>query len=529
MRSRLSAKSAHGRNVIHIARRVILSALWTILAGCGSGLTSPRSLPGGVTEPLTADEVDTIIRQAASSLSTNTLTVAVTDREGNVLGIFKKPEASETDTVLLASRRVTVNTAELAVALARTGAFFSNDQAPLSSRTVRFISRKHFPPTFLADGTVTGVKKTPSGALWDIENTNRGCELSTNFLPGKQIAPARSIDRSGPGLGVATVPGGVPLFKDGKLVGGVGVAGVGANVAEFAALSGSAGFAPVVAPPGEIFIDGVRLPFVRQNRRPLGTTPGRADGIYLPIPDLLDPTRTIAEAQASLSPHVPEGWLIGPRDGPQLSATAVRSIIDNAVFQANKTRAAIRLPLSVRTKMVIAVASADGEVLGLFRMPDATIFSIDVAVTKARNVAYFSSRARSAADLPGVPLGTAVTNRTLRFGSQPFFPPGIDNSLPGPFVALRTRNRNNVCTQGLQPLGENQSGVVLFPGSAPLYRFGVVLVGGLGVSGDGVDQDDLVTSAGLRGYEAAPFLRADRVSIRGVTLPYLKFPRAPEQ
>ena len=47
-------------------------------------------------------------------------------------------------------------------------------------------------------------------------------------------------------------------------------------------------------------------------------------------------------------------------------------------------------------------------------MPDSPIFSIDVALTKARNVVYFSSPDRDARDLPGVPLGTAVTNRTHR-------------------------------------------------------------------------------------------------------------------
>ena len=62
-----------------------------------------------------------------------------------------------------------------------------------------------------------------------------------------------------------------------------------------------------------------------------------------------------------------------------------------------------------------------------------------------------------------------------------------------------------------------------------LYISVGALVGGLGVSGDGVDQDDYVTAGGLQGFEAAPELRADRVSLGGVALPYLKFPRAPEQ
>lgn len=509
--------------------KILISTLCIAFSGCGSGITLFVSSPGGPADPLTSDEVNSIVLQAVSSISLTTMVVAVTDREGNVLAVFRKPDASAQVRVLLNERMVTVDSNELAVALARTGAFFSNDQAPLSSRTVRFISREHFPPTFAFNGRTSGVKNTPSGALWDIENTNRGCGLSMNYLPGMEIAPAMTIDRSGPGIGIATIPGGVPLYKSGKLVGGIGVVGVAPNIAEFAAFTGSSGFGPVVAPPGEIFIDGVRLPFVNQTTRPIATGPGGVVGSYISIPDLTNLNTNITGPQGSIRANVPEGWLVGPNASAELTAVQVRSIITNAIFQANRTRAAIRLPLQVRTKMVMAVASLNGDVIGLFRMPDATVFSIDVAVTKARNVAYLSSLSRSPADLPGIPFGTAVTSRTLRFTSQPFFPPGIPDSFPGPMVPLRIRNRDMVCSQGYQAPGANQSGIVFFPGSAPLYQFGFFLSGGLGVSGDGVDQDDLVTSAGLRGYESAPFLRADRVSIDGVPLPYLKFPRAPEE
>jgi hypothetical protein len=65
-------------------------------------------------------------------------------------------------------------------------------------------------------------------------------------------------------------------------------------------------------------------------------------------------------------------------------------------------------------------------------------------------------------------------------------------------------------------------------GSAPLYKNGV-LVGGLGVSGDGVDQDDFVTNAGAQGFQAPDNIRADRVIVDGVRLPYFKFPRNPTQ
>jgi len=177
--------------------------------------------------------------------------------------------------------------------------------------------------------------------------------------------------------------------------------------------------------------------------------------------------------------------------------------------------------------MTIAVTDLNGTILGLHRMPDATVFSIDVAVAKARNVIYFSGPAGTP-DLPGVPAGTAVSNRTIGFGAQPFFPPGINDSSPGPFFNLYTFDVENPCTKGSQAANSHQNGIVFFPGSVPLYKNGV-LVGGLGVSGDGVDQDDYVTNAGAVGFDASEDIRADQVTIDGVRLPYLKFPRNPTQ
>jgi uncharacterized protein GlcG (DUF336 family) len=178
--------------------------------------------------------------------------------------------------------------------------------------------------------------------------------------------------------------------------------------------------------------------------------------------------------------------------------------------------------------MVIAVADTDGTIIGLRRMVDSTIFSIDVAASKARNMTYFNSSARTAADLTDVPMGTAVTNRTISFGAMPFYPPGIDGSQPGPFFNLYLQDTMSPCTQGAQTgaANANKSGIVFFPGSAGLYRNGV-LIGGLGVSGDGVDQDDFVTNGGTLGFEAPLAIRADQVIDRNVRLPYMKFPRNP--
>jgi hypothetical protein len=66
----------------------------------------------------------------------------------------------------------------------------------------------------------------------------------------------------------------------------------------------------------------------------------------------------------------------------------------------------------------------------------------------------------------------------------------------------------------------------------PLYKNGR-LVGGLGVSGDGVEQDDYVSQLGSEGYHPPDALRVDNSFIvdsngHRVRLPYLKLPRHPE-
>jgi uncharacterized protein GlcG (DUF336 family) len=498
---------------------LFLALLATLLISCGSVNNSTTSPPPPPPVPLTASDVQQVVENAAKSLNVP-MTIAVADRAGTILAVFQNAGAPATST---GNFGATVDSKELAVALARTAGYFSNDQAPLSSRTVRFISGIHFPP---------GVSNAPNGDLYGIENTNRGCSLNTGFLPGKNINPARSIDGLSLGLGIITGkadtmdsdptavnPGGVPLFKNGHAVGGVGVVSISPEAAEFAAFSGASqsGLLPApsqLPPPGVVIIGGIALPFVNQTTPPDGIGPGTVAGTYV-----------VSPANGGLPP---DGDLVGPTAGVSgLTQNDVANIVSQAVATAEITRAVIRLPPSSRTRMTIAVTDLDGTVLGLHRMPDATVFSIDVAVAKARNVIYFSGPAGTP-DLPGVPAGTAVTNRTIGFGAQPFFPPGIDGSGLGPFFNLYTFDVAHPCTQGSQAANPDQNGIVFFPGSVPLYKNGV-LVGGLGVSGDGVDQDDFVTNAGAKGFEAPDNIRADQVIIDGVRLPYLKFPRNPTQ
>jgi uncharacterized protein GlcG (DUF336 family) len=467
---------------------------------------------------LTSADVSAVVEAAAASVNSDAMVIAVTDRQGHILAIYWKPSAPA---LSVANFGMQADTQDVAVALARTASFFSNDQAPLSSRTVRYISGIHFPP---------GIDYTSNAPLYGIENTNRGCPFNVEYMQGQEFPPARSIDGVQPGLGILTGkanlndsdptavnPGGVPLFKQGVMVGGVGVAGVAPDVAEFAAFSAAvdAGFGANPAPPGVVIINGIALPFVNQTSMPAGYAPGSADGKYA-----LGPL-------GSAKPP-PEGDLVAPRAGPLggLTQSEVQGIVNAAVAEANLTRAVIRLPIGSRARMTIAVSDLDGTIIALYRMADATVFSIDVAVAKSRNVIFFSGPNRTANDLPGVPMGTAVTNRTIGFGAQPIYPPGIDGTGPGPFFPLYQFDTLHACTQGSQAANPNQNGIVFFPGSLPLYKNGV-LVGGLGVSGDGVDQDDFVTSAGATGFDAPTNIQADQIIDEDVRLPYLKFPQNP--
>jgi uncharacterized protein GlcG (DUF336 family) len=543
-----------------MTRRVWLAVLL-------ASLVFPGSVWAGAAFPaLTATDVENIAEAAARAVDLPYV-IAVVDRGGNPLGVFDKPGAPAT---AVGNFNRTVDAHELAVALARTAAFFTNSQAPLTSRTVRFISGIHFPP---------GIQNKPNAALYGIENTNRGCDFNAAFNPGKFVPRARSLagvigdlpctpfDQSGCGLGVITGklnrrdgsagvvnPGGVPIFRvdaagNPAFVGGVGVVGVPPEVAEFAAFKGATlgGVKrvggqpnPFFFPRGFIYLDGIRLPGVFTQDRPAGQVAGSAAGL----------TAFFGPVDSSLPDGVPDGFLIGPTAGSRLSVAEVRRIVEQARDMANITRAAIRLPSGSGTRMMISVADLNGDLLAVFRMPDATIFSIDVSVAKARNVVYFSNlwpgSPVTVQDLPGVPRGTAVTNRTISFGAQPLFPPGINGTGPGPFFTLYNRDVTNRCSQGFQPPDLNQNGIVFFPGSTALFRNGVP-VGGLGVSGDGVEQDDLVTAAGATGFAPPMGIRADRICIRrqssapqgfrgfvddedcdpAVRLPYVKFNRNP--
>jgi uncharacterized protein GlcG (DUF336 family) len=209
--------------------------------------------------------------------------------------------------------------------------------------------------------------------------------------------------------------------------------------------------------------------------------------------------------------------------------------------------------------VTIAVVDTAGVVLGVFRQQDAPVFGFDVAVQKARTAAFFSSSNaasslrtagfgsyvdRAAADGLRFDGAFAFSDRATGFLHRPFFPDGINDTAAGPFsTALANWSQFNVGlqldlvrTNFLAALGGPvasctsipglTNGIQIFPGSVPLFKNGV-LVGAIGISGDGVDQDDLIAAAGANGFSPPAGIRSDQIFVRGVRLPFLKFPRSP--
>ncbi|HYP27682.1 MAG TPA: heme-binding protein [Blastocatellia bacterium] len=541
-----------------------------ILGGLTVKVTNPDGASAAVVlelevsddKRLGESDVRRIIAQAVARAEASDLkaTVAVVDREGNVLGVFRMAGA-RADTVIGTDRpcrdcgaeglRVPAELA--AISKAGTGAFLSTQGHAFTTRTASFIVQEHFPP---------GVDFTPGGPLFGVQFSQLPCSDINAKFP----------------LGLSADPGGVPLYKNGLLVGGVGVEGDGRYsldpdptdfdmpVEEIAAVAATRGFeSPPDIRGNQIIVNGIRLPFVNTPAPPA-----------LPPPPF-DQLRgeLLAEVRSSLPSTFRAITLQGLRGRvddrffpfrgtSSLSSSEVQRIIVQGARQAFLTRAAIRRPLGSAAEVNIAVVSSEGTVLGIFSTSDAPMFGFDVSVQKARTAAFFSNAEAasllrsaeggkfakyvSAAARDGVALDgrIAFSNRGQGFLSRPFFPDGINDSEHGPFsVPIEEFSPFNV---GLQLdllltaiskalMGERApctaipnlgNGIQIFAGSVPLYKSGR-LVGAIGVSGDGIDQDDIIAAMGSAGFEAPPEMRSDRVFVRDVRLPFVKFPRNPNR
>jgi uncharacterized protein GlcG (DUF336 family) len=147
----------------------------------------------------------------------------------------------------------------------------------------------------------------------------------------------------------------------------------------------------------------------------------------------------------------------------------------------------------------ISVVDTSGEVLGAFATPDATLFSYDVAVQKARTSVLFSD------------AQAAWSTRGLGEFAQAFYPAGQQQKdAEGPIYQLQDGITACLAADalGAPPDGRFRNGITVFPGGLPLYRNGT-LVGAVGVSGDGVDQDDIVAFSASDGFRPTEGMRCD--------------------
>jgi|RhiMetdeSRZDD1v2_1073273.scaffolds.fasta_scaffold202561_2 uncharacterized protein GlcG (DUF336 family) len=595
---------------------VLVVSMGGILFGCEGTPDTPDT--GTANTPnanfqaltaLTASDVQTIIAQAVAQAVASKVdaTIAVLDRGGNVLGVFEMTRAIGKSTVIgsSSSPRCVQGVADpnicglegqpvpftlAAISKAGTGAFLSSNGNAFSTRTAGDIIQEHRP---------VSVQGVLSGPLFGVQFSSLPCSDIKNNPP----LP----------LGLAGDPGGMPLYKNGSLVGGIGVEEDGrytvqrdpfdtsTPVEELIAIAGSRGFeAPSGIRSDQILLDGVRLPYTNADQSQTSSATmsfnealgfGRIAPADPSFPIFLtgtiigtpDPTfrfrmDNIAgrDVRIALNPDRTDRFQV--RAGSGLTAQEVDRILTQGIETAYRLRAAIREPQASFVQVNVFVVDVDGSVLGYRGTPDAPFFGFDVAAQKARAAAFFSSRnagneLRRAgslvgsfadrAQLDGIALdgSIAFSNRGMGFLHRPFFPDGIDSTPPGPFsnalpewspfnvglqLALVQGTLFNILANGVAAIPQDpvtgsrctdrnitglQNGTQIFAGSVPLYKNGQ-LVGGIGVSGDGIDQDDNVAFGAGTGFEPPLAIRCDQVVVQrgnddGTRLPYVKLPRNP--
>ena len=524
------------------------------------------------------EDVRTVLAQAVQnalvSSPTENRIIAVTDREGYVLGVWDVNGAAPPD----ASPEIVA----IAVGKAGTAAFLSSNQHAFTTRTASFIIQPHFPPAVAnrPNGPLVGVNF--SSLAFSDTNKYKAPSAAGTFpasppVPGNSApedlasaTPANAF-RSVPFTSLAGNPGGVALFKNGNLVGGIGVVGFSdpnfldfdiafkGSVNEQIALSGQAGFRPAQEFDGSnVSIDGLRLAYqVESGSNATVADPAAflaANGSAVMLTDIDGPGAASDNAPVDYSPKSSPAAVVYPNPfgligtngvpgelrsairadplpgliagQPRLTALEVESILRLAAERSVITRAGIRLPRGQIARVWITVVNnpaSDGVapvVLGTYRTPDATIFSWDVAVQKARTAVFFSHGLERPGSL------RAFSCRSVGFLAQGLFPPGIDGTPAGPLNTFQEILSTSGGVIPAAPINPNlPNGITIFPGGFPLFRNGV-LIGAIGVSGDGIEQDDIVAASGARDFLPPQNARSDNMVYQNARIPYAKFPRA---
>lgn len=553
-----------------MVRFAIIAILAISMIGCGGGGTSENGVDGGCDgscspSVITAEEVLLITQRGVSAASARGMnaTIAVTDRVGNVLAVYQMPGALSTTRIdgqigaVGGLEGAAVPSTLAAISKAGTGAYLSSQGQAFSTRTASLIIQEHFYPQ---------EKRQPGGPLFGVQFSQLPCSDILKRGVGPRPLP----------LGLSADPGGIPLYKGGDVVGGVGVESDGRytldrNVfdrdrdpEEEIALAAAFDFAiPQRRRADDVIVGGKSLLFADARyptEDPLKQPTSHEADRIVKVPPFFDgiirggvqfgtPQSGVV---SSMRVGIPVGLLtsIGQDSrrgapiagGAELTVEEVDALLDSALLTAQRTRAAIRNPLDTPARVSIWIVDQQGAPLGFVRSQDAPVFGIDVALQKARTAAFFSSVDASAliarAGLSPYrdavssffatdPFsGKAFSSRAIGNLSRPFFLDGIDGNQNGPLSLPFPRGGTDQQSRtwspfntGLQldlsltailaPLGGTipkncapaaiatrlGNGVQIFPGGVPLYR-GEQLIGAVGVSGDGVDQDDLIAFLG---------------------------------
>jgi uncharacterized protein GlcG (DUF336 family) len=413
---------------------------------------------------LTAAEVSEIIGRAvveAQSLGIVDATIAVTDRENNVLAVFQmfdpvSPPADPTDltyreTTIESNRAppvvgglegITVPNALAAITKAGTASVMSSTGAAFTTRTANQITQENFNP---------GEPDRAGGPLFGIQFSQLPCS-DFNRREGE-----RGLKRLP--LGFTTDPGGVPLSLGNVAVGGVGVEfngsvtndrdvfDVDTQLEERIAVAAAGRFsAPEERLANHVSLDGRSLRFVDDDnaRTSAGATlplPGPAVGALVPVPGFFSDASSVRAGVPFGVPALGSGFLpvninfafdasgqfevltldgvtnlFGPRDSGLpavpvgLSTVEVMTILQQTLLLTGEVRAQVRRPLGESARISVTVVDTAGTILGFARNRDALLFGPDVSVQKARTAAFLST-ANAAADLqdPAAdPIGNAA-------------------------------------------------------------------------------------------------------------------------
>jgi uncharacterized protein GlcG (DUF336 family) len=227
------------------------------------------------------------------------------------------------------------------------------------------------------------------------------------------------------------------------------------------------------------------------------------------------------------------------RRPPGSPARVSISVVDQAGVVLGVVRTTDAPPFGVdvslqkaRTAAFFSSATAAADLRATPAVPVPELGAIPFA-TYVADLADFSEGRVTLSD------GVAIANRSVGNLARPFFPDGINGNANGPLskpfddwspfstglqldldlvqfaVAVcelvpsvqvllggecpappAVPRCTDVGVSPALPAGKLPNGIQIFPGSVPIYR-GETLAGGLGISGDGVDQDDMIAFLGL--------------------------------